>query len=193
MTAQCVLEPVQPCKAALHGRCARGAYFLRRRSPTWPKRRAAKPKRRALSSAGSLAAAGRTAWKARRRGATPELQPASCPPQDGRPGPTPATRSNGVSCLALMWRRPFSATADLARRAARSLTPPCGYLTFDMSGGRQPAKLADGRPLDGGVRRHVPKACAKGKNPTHRYFVLTRHSDFSVTAKTEFAWALAHG
>ena len=28
-------------------------------------------------------------------------------------------------------------------------------LTFDMSGDRKPAQPAGGRPLDGGVRRHV--------------------------------------
>lgn len=32
----------------------------------------------------------------------------------------------------------------------------CG-LTFDMSGDRRQAKPAGGRPLDGGVRRHLPQ------------------------------------
>jgi hypothetical protein len=40
-----------------------------------------------------------------------------------------------------------------APRQCRTGTQKCG-LTCDMSGGRKQAKLAGGRPLDGGVSRH---------------------------------------
>src|ERR1022692_3807903 len=42
---------------------------------------------------------------------------------------------------------------SLTRRCASDLKPPC--LTFDMSCGRQTAKLAGARPLDG-IRRDFP-------------------------------------
>ena len=41
--------------------------------------------------------------------------------------------------------------------AGRTGKVACCRLTFDMSGDRKQAKLAGGRPLDGGVRFLVPK------------------------------------
>jgi hypothetical protein len=50
------------------------------------------------------------------------------------------------------WR---AAQAEEATIRASSIGHCQWALTFDMSGGRKQAKLAGGRPLDGGVRRHA--------------------------------------
>ncbi len=103
--------------------------------------------------AGERLAKGRAAREGRSRGATSRLNTVSRPPEDGRPGAAQANLCAGdVKAAGL---RPFLMTRD--DRTARPLehtktqrktkepareqpAPPCGDLTFDMSGGTKGAK-----------------------------------------------------
>ena len=69
------------------------------------------------------------------------------------------TLSNGSSARSETGLQRHSAQRHKGTRRQEHEIPKIGCrcswrLTFEMSGGRGQAKLAGGRPLDGGVRRH---------------------------------------
>jgi hypothetical protein len=63
-----------------------------------------------------------------------------------------AREMHGPEQRTTSWRAARAAEA-ICERALKGMAE--GALTFDMSGGAKAAKQALGRPLDGGVRRHV--------------------------------------
>ena len=90
----------------------------------------------------------------------------SGPPTDGQPDRErleirmPATHSEDAN-LPMQEER---TGASLDHSAARTTSLTNWGPTFDMSGGPKGAKRPLGRPLDGGVRRHLThdRCCAEG-------------------------------
>jgi hypothetical protein len=133
------------------------------------------------------------------------MQTVSRPPEDGRPGLAQVNLNardvNASGIRTTIEHRARTRLFEHSRRGttrdlARELpTAPCGDLTFDMSGGGRPAKLAGRRPLDGGVRfTHAAcLACEDGGSAMLRATCSADLLDTTSVLERLAAWQARHG